>query len=171
MTKGQKARITVKPEYGFKDVSTSQPLAEVPPNSTLIYDVELVSFENSKESWSMSADEKITACQELKDAGNALFKAGKNDRALKRYKKAVELVEYDSNFSDDQKASAKTVKKTCWLNQAAVQLKMKRWLSSVLSTMTTHKHFLCMVVILLCIAALRTHVLHAPKFWIWSMTM
>lgn len=37
--------LTIAPEYGFGSSESKQELATVPPNSTLYYEVELVSFE------------------------------------------------------------------------------------------------------------------------------
>lgn len=44
MKKGERAVITISADYGFGDSETKRDLAVVPPNSTLIYDVEVVSF-------------------------------------------------------------------------------------------------------------------------------
>lgn len=49
MKKGELALLTVAPDYGFGDVETKRDLATVPPNSTLTYELELVSF--VKVSW------------------------------------------------------------------------------------------------------------------------
>lgn len=40
MSKGEKAKITCPPEYGYGKKGTSG----IPPNSTLIFEVELVDF-------------------------------------------------------------------------------------------------------------------------------
>lgn len=45
MKKGEVALLTVAPEYGFGSTESKQELATVPPNSTLHYEIELVSFE------------------------------------------------------------------------------------------------------------------------------
>ena len=45
MKKGEVASLTIAPEYAFGSSESKQDLAVVPPNSTLYYDVELVSFE------------------------------------------------------------------------------------------------------------------------------
>lgn len=45
MKKGEVALLTIAPEYGFGSFESKQELATVPPNSTLYYEVELVSFE------------------------------------------------------------------------------------------------------------------------------
>lgn len=45
MKKGEVALARVPPEQAFGSVETNQDLATVPPNSTVLYEVELVSFE------------------------------------------------------------------------------------------------------------------------------
>lgn len=44
MKKGEVAYITIPPEHAFSSTESKQDLAVVPPNSTVIYEVELVSF-------------------------------------------------------------------------------------------------------------------------------
>lgn len=125
MNKGEVALVTIPPEYGFGDVETKRALAVVPPNSTLIYEVELVEFEKEKESWEMETPEKIEAAGKKKEDGNALYKTGKYIRAAKRYEKAVKFIDYDSSFSEEQKKEAKVLKVSCYLNNAACKLKLK----------------------------------------------
>lgn len=127
MKKGEVAVVTVAPEYGFGSYESKQELAIVPANSTLYYEVELVSFEKERESWDMNTEEKIEAAGRKKEEGNTLFKAGKYGKASKRYEKAVKFIEYDSSFSDEEKKQAKALKITCNLNEAACKLKMKAY--------------------------------------------
>lgn len=44
MKKGEVASLTIAPEYAFGSSESQQELAVVPPNSTLYYELELVSF-------------------------------------------------------------------------------------------------------------------------------
>ncbi len=44
MKKGEAALLTIAPEYAFGSSESQQELAVVPPNSTVYYEVELVSF-------------------------------------------------------------------------------------------------------------------------------
>lgn len=125
MKKGEIAQITIHPDYAFGASESQQELATVPANSTVIYEVEMVSFTKEKESWEMSTAEKIEAAAKKKEEGNALFKAGKYERASKRYETAVKFIEYDSTFSDEEKKQAKALKITCNLNNAACKLKLK----------------------------------------------
>lgn len=127
MKKGEVASLTIAPEYAFGSLETKQDLAVVPPNSTVCYEIELVSFEKEKESWDMNTEEKIEASGKKKEEGNALFKAGKYVRASKRYEKAAKYIEYDSSFSDEEKKQCKVLKVSCNLNNAACKLKLKEY--------------------------------------------
>lgn len=44
MKKGEVAQLTIAPEYAFGSSESQQDLGLVPPNSTVYYEVELVSF-------------------------------------------------------------------------------------------------------------------------------
>ncbi|XWS09254.1 hypothetical protein CRYUN_Cryun40dG0070200 [Craigia yunnanensis] len=125
MKEGELALITIQPEYAFGSSESQQELAVVPANSTVYYEVEMVSFVKEKESWEMNTQEKIEAAGKKKEEGNALFKAGKYERASKRYEKAVKFIEYDSSFSDEEKQQTNLLKVTCNLNNAACKLKLK----------------------------------------------
>eukprot|EP01018_Ginkgo_biloba_P006053 Gb_32866 [translate_table: standard] len=127
MKKGEVAVVTVTSDYGYKDTETQRDLAIVPPDSTLIYEVELVSFVKEKESWDMETHEKIEAAGKNKEEGNALFKLGKYWRASKKYDKAAKYIEYDNAFREEEKQQAKSLKITCNLNNAACKLKLKEY--------------------------------------------
>ncbi|KAD2230172.1 hypothetical protein E3N88_41596 [Mikania micrantha] len=128
MKKGEVALLTIAPEYAFGSTGSEQELAMVPPNATVTYEIELVSFVKEKESWDMNTtQEKIEAAGKKKEEGNALFKAGKYKKAVKRYEKAAKYIEYDTNFEEEEKKQAKALKITCNLNNAACQLKLKEY--------------------------------------------
>lgn len=44
MKKGERAILTVTPEYGFGSTEVRRDLATVPPFSTLVYEVEMLDF-------------------------------------------------------------------------------------------------------------------------------
>ncbi|XWS22305.1 hypothetical protein CRYUN_Cryun29cG0022400 [Craigia yunnanensis] len=125
MKKGEHALIIIQPEYAFGSSESRQELAVVPANSSVYYEVEMVSFVKEKESWEMNTQEKIEAAGKKKGGGNALFKACRYERASKRYEKAAKFIEYDSSFNDEEKQQAKLLKVTCNLNNAACKLKLK----------------------------------------------
>ncbi|XP_028790519.1 peptidyl-prolyl cis-trans isomerase FKBP62 isoform X1 [Neltuma alba] len=127
MKKGEVALLTIAPEYAFGSSESKQELAVVPPNSTVYYEVELVSFVKEKESWDMNTQEKIEGAVKKKEEGNVLFKSGKYAKAAKRYEKAAKYIEYDSSFSEEEKKQAKALKVACNLNNAACKLKLKNY--------------------------------------------
>ncbi|XP_044494603.1 peptidyl-prolyl cis-trans isomerase FKBP62-like [Mangifera indica] len=127
MKKSEVALLTIAPAYAFGSSESKQDLAVVPPNSTVHYEVELVSFDKEKESWDMNTLEKIEAAGKKKEEGNTLFKAGKYAKASKRYEKGVKYIEFDSTFSEEEKKQAKTLKVACNLNDAACKLKLKEY--------------------------------------------
>ena len=49
MNTGKVSLITIGPEYGFGNIETQRDLAVIPPNSTLIYEVEMVPFTKVRE--------------------------------------------------------------------------------------------------------------------------
>ncbi|KAF9610756.1 hypothetical protein IFM89_024612 [Coptis chinensis] len=125
MKKGEVAESTIAPEYGFGSSESKQEMAVVPPNSTLYYEVELESFVKERESWDMNTPEKIEAAGKKKKEGNVAFKAGKYAKASKIYEKAGKFIEYDTNFSEEEKKQSKVLKVSCNLNNAACKLKLK----------------------------------------------
>ncbi|KAJ4778977.1 Peptidylprolyl isomerase [Rhynchospora pubera] len=125
MKKGEIALVTIPPEYAFSSTESKQDLAVVPANSTVIYEIELVSFVKEKESWDLNNAEKIEAAGKKKEEGNAIFKSGKYAKASKRYEKAAKFIEFDSSFSDEEKKESKLLKISCNLNNAACKLKLK----------------------------------------------
>ncbi|GLJ43337.1 hypothetical protein SUGI_0900200 [Cryptomeria japonica] len=125
MKKGEVALITIYPEYGFGNVDIQRDLAVVPPNSTLIYEVEMVSFRKEKKAWEMNPLEKIEAAKQLKEDGNNLFKIGKYQRAAKKYDMATNYVEHEEEFNPEDRKQTKALKVSCCLNNAACCLKLK----------------------------------------------
>ncbi|CAA0838652.1 Peptidyl-prolyl cis-trans isomerase FKBP62 [Striga hermonthica] len=131
MKKGEVAIVVIQPEYAFGQSESLQELAVVPGNSTVYYEVEMISFDKEKESWDMSADEKIDAAGKKKEEGNVWYRAGKYQRASKRYEKAISFIDYDSSFSEEEKERAKVLKVSCKLNNAACKLKLKSFKETV----------------------------------------
>ncbi|KAF5962077.1 hypothetical protein HYC85_003286 [Camellia sinensis] len=83
MKKGEIALVTIHPDYAFGSSASHH------ANSTVYYVIEMVSFVKEKESWEMSTQEKVEAAGKKKEEGNALFKAGKYERASNRYEKLL----------------------------------------------------------------------------------
>lgn len=128
MKRGERALVNVGPKYGYGEAAeAAAPRGSVPAGSTVQYDVELVDFTNTPETWEMNNDDKIAAASARKEKGNKAYKENKLDRAIKQYEKGASLIQYDKDFSEELKHQSKDIKKSCWLNLAAAQLKRKQY--------------------------------------------
>nr|PNR37180.1 hypothetical protein PHYPA_020287 [Physcomitrium patens] len=126
MKKGEICIATVPSEYGYEGEEKQCDLAVVPANSTLTYEVEMVSFVKEKDSWDLDGPQKIVMAAKKKDQGNELFKQGKLLHASKKYEKGARYVEYDTVFAEgDEKKKALNLKKLLKLNDAACKLKIE----------------------------------------------
>lgn len=122
MKKGERALVTVakvalaaEEQLGLKDVTAQ----------SVVFTIELVDFEKAKDTWSMSEEEKVEFGVERKEMGTALFKRGRLELALQRYKKVGETFQHIDNFKEENKAKAKELKNVCELNKAACFLKLQ----------------------------------------------
>ncbi|KAL1333827.1 hypothetical protein AAHE18_11G131700 [Arachis hypogaea] len=110
MKKGENSLFTIPPELAYGESGERYECYFVHTFISFYYKVELVSFVKDKESWDMETPEKIEATGKKKEEGNALFRAGKYAKASKRYEKAIKFIEYDTNFSIEEKKSTKDLK-------------------------------------------------------------
>lgn len=94
------------------------------------YTVTLAKMERAKEQYAMNATEKLEAAEKYKASGNDAYKNSKFARATKKYAAALKFVEYDTNFSDEEKQVSKKLKLSLNLNSAAVAIKTKSWSSA-----------------------------------------
>jgi len=131
MKAGERAIITVsKPELcggaelGCPDLQKdrSQITAKF---SEIVLTISLESFEKAEDTYSMSEEEKVAFALARKEVGGSLFKSGRIELALQRYKIVVELFSSVDNLKDeDNKKKALELKRLCELNRAACCLKM-----------------------------------------------
>ncbi|XP_010244430.1 PREDICTED: 70 kDa peptidyl-prolyl isomerase-like [Nelumbo nucifera] len=134
MKKGEKALVTISPDYGFDNAVSK----DFPKSATLLYEVELISFTKEKPFWKMETAEKIETCERKKEDGNMLFKNGKFLFASKKYEKeiifyylqAVKYIEFDHSFTDEEKSQANALRISCNLNNAACKLKLGEYVEA-----------------------------------------
>lgn len=83
MRKGERAEVTVKPQYGYG--TEGNPALGVAPGSRLKYTVQLVDFDNGRDTAIMTPEEKVAELEAKRVAGNGWFKKGDYTRAIRRY--------------------------------------------------------------------------------------
>ena len=123
MKEGEKAEIeqTNLPENGFAD--------ELFPRPTL-FNLELVTFERSKEYYELAQTEKLNIVKHSKERGSSLYKLNKIDRAFKRFSyayKCLIAMGKESDIEPDLISEERDMKCVCCMNMAACFVKNKRW--------------------------------------------
>ncbi|CAM6012542.1 unnamed protein product [Sphagnum balticum] len=131
MNAGESALFHVGHELAYgKEGSFSFP--NVPPMADVIYEVELVGFEQAREGrprGEMTVEERIEAADRRKVDGNELFKEGKIAAAMQQYEMALAFMGDDFMFQlfGKYRDMANAVKNPCHLNLAACLLKLHRF--------------------------------------------
>jgi FKBP-type peptidyl-prolyl cis-trans isomerase 2 len=86
--------------------------------------IELLSFENEKDCWDLSEEEKLSVAASKKEDGNAKFKAGDIARAMRRYEAAKACLASDYKMDDKQKEQCKAAKVILFTNLAMCAAKL-----------------------------------------------
>lgn len=136
MKSGERAVLHVGWELGYgKEGSFSFP--NVPPMADIIYEVELVGFDETKEGKprsDMTVEERIGAADRRRMDGNAFFKEEKLEEAMQQYEMAIAYMGDDFMFQLFGKYSdmALAVKNSCHLNMAACFIKLKKYEDAIM---------------------------------------
>eukprot|EP01113_Clastostelium_recurvatum_P031035 TRINITY_DN3833_c0_g1_i2.p1 TRINITY_DN3833_c0_g1~~TRINITY_DN3833_c0_g1_i2.p1 ORF type:complete len:439 (-),score=136.50 TRINITY_DN3833_c0_g1_i2:261-1577(-) len=126
MRQGEHATFILAPRYAYGAAGDAS--LKVPPNARLRYDVELVSMVSPQEPWDLDANGKIHAAEKRKNEGNELFKQGKHDRAIAKYRRGTSFIDADHSFQQgDELTRAHALKATLYLNIAACEVSRKSW--------------------------------------------
>eukprot|EP00727_Mastigamoeba_balamuthi_P014181 m51a1_g9386 hypothetical protein (492) ;mRNA; f:229843-231447 len=98
---------------------------------TVVYEATLVDYKKPKMVYEMTGPELLESSEKRRLEGNELYKAGKLARALRRYKKALEFLDADYKFSDEEKKKSRPGKVPCYLNIAACKMATKEYKDAV----------------------------------------
>ena len=124
---GEMARFRIREDFGYGK-NGSPP--KIPGGATLVFDVELFSFQKApKPKWDLSTEEKISRAEKDKAEGNDLFKAQKYEDALHHYKEALDYLSY--LYSDAEKKQSQALKVSSNLNAAACCVKLSKWKEAI----------------------------------------
>ena len=103
MVKGEKARFTLKPEYAYGKEGAGK---TIPPNSTLVFEVELIDFlDKAQPKGDASTGDKVAEAKEKKAKGNELVKAQKHVEAIKYFEEATALLKSEIKNLDDEETN------------------------------------------------------------------
>ncbi|KAL8170642.1 hypothetical protein V2J09_022446 [Rumex salicifolius] len=139
MKSGERALLHVGWELAYgKEGSFSFP--NVPPMVDVIYEVDLIGFDEAKEGKTrsdMTVEERIGAADRRRMNGNALFKEEKLEEALQQYEMVASALAY---MGDDfmfqlfgrYRDMAMAVQNPCHLNMAACMIKLMRYEDAIM---------------------------------------
>jgi len=124
MKKGERAVVTcsrpsicAEPQLGVGEATKCE---------KVVLTLELEDFEKGKDTWSMSEEEKVDFGAARKEVAGNLFKQGRAELALERYKKVIDLFGHIDNYKAENKTRAEDLKRLCQLNKAACHLRLKQ---------------------------------------------
>lgn len=131
MKAGERALLHVDWQLGYGEEGNFS-FPNVPPRANLIYEAELIGFEEAKEGKArsdMTVEERIEAADRRRQGGNELFKEDKLAEAMQQYEMALAYMGDDFMFQlfGKYKDMAIAVKNPCHLNMAACLLKLNRY--------------------------------------------
>ncbi|KAJ6253310.1 fk506-binding protein [Anaeramoeba flamelloides] len=109
---GEMAVLTIKPEYGYGNQSMGE---KIPANSTLVFEVELISIDDSKD-WRSLKEKSVV----LKDNGNQEFQKNSYSKATTQYQNSLQLINNIpiELLEEEDKNEVNGLKKTLHLNIA-----------------------------------------------------
>lgn len=124
MKVGEKAMLKIRSDYGYGQ-SGSPP--KIPQNANLMFEVELLGFEEKqKEKWEMAPEEKIAMATKLKQKGTDCFKLQKYDEAAAKYEEAAGYT-FDDEDGEEIPDDDKALYVSCWSNAAMCYIKLKQY--------------------------------------------
>lgn len=135
MKAGERALLHVDWQLGYGEEGNFS-FPNVPPRANLIYEAELIGFEEAKEGKArsdMTVEERIEAADRRRQKGNELFKEDKLAEAMQQYEMALAYMGDDFMFQlfGKYKDMATAVKNPCHLNMAACSLKLNRYQEAI----------------------------------------
>lgn len=125
MIKGEHTEFILQPIEAYGEVGDKD--LNIKPNTPIYFNITLNDFDNPKSEYEMDTKEHFDEANKYKESGNKAFKETRFSSALKRYKKAVELMEHDTEFEENDKTEANNMKLKLNNNIALVYFKQKEF--------------------------------------------
>jgi len=132
MAKGEKAEFHIQSKYAYGSKGSENP--KVAPNTDLVYEIELISFEK-KEERGLSFEEKKNVTLQRKAEGNEFFQQAHYRSAKQKYKQCLKTFEYERDLEGEKADTVqKDIRLPCHLNLAACYLKLNNTRKTLVQT-------------------------------------
>jgi len=121
MKRQETAELSISNQYTFTKGWQDKGVAA---GEALKYEVQLNSFEKSKENWQLDAGQKLEQAKIFKTKGTNFFKLGKLEIAAAKYNKIIEFLEHEISLKGDEEEERKTLLQAGRLNLALCKIKL-----------------------------------------------
>lgn len=122
MKRGERSRFSMTPKYCYG--SEGNKSLNIPENASLVYEVELVSFEKAKAVYEMDGGEKLEQAEIRKAKGTDFFKKGLVEKAQDNYNTVLEYLDSETSLEGEEQVKRDALVLAARLNLAACQLKI-----------------------------------------------
>ena len=98
-------------------------------NTILKMEVQLLSLENEKNTWDLSAGEKLSLAEQKKEQGNEFYKNNRISLAQRRYERALRFIEDErpEDESEEDRKRREQILTSVYLNLGAIYTKLSDW--------------------------------------------
>lgn len=128
MKKGEKCELIVDPDYAYRD---EQHGPDIPPNSTLTFEIELVDFlPPQKKVYDMDYPEKLAKAKKAKEEGVEKFKAKDLEWAIEKFKRALFFLQ-GLDFDKEEEKEGVELFVSLYSNLANCSNQLKDWKNTV----------------------------------------
>lgn len=127
MKKAERCEVTASIEYGYGSPAKNAAHGIPEGDTELFFEVELLDFQKTKESYDMNYDEKLADATRLKEQGSDLLRDGCPRQASKKFDLALRYFAYDKDLSAEQKEAVNKIRLPSLLNMAMLSAKAGDW--------------------------------------------
>jgi len=131
LKKSEKAKFTIMSKHAYGSEGSSK--YNIPPNTDVVYELELLDMDDPKDSWNLSNDEKFSESEQAKQKGTDMFKDERYEVALRYYKRVVELLGAEDTLEGAEAEQRVKLLLASHLNSAMCHLKVNNNEDAIIS--------------------------------------